>query len=625
MATPAVGATRTGNRPEGSLLKLPDSTRLRLTPYFLVLALPLAIGVWAFGNFAADNARDREDTQLLADLNTAADGYRHKVTAAAVQARSLARRPSIQRAVLSRDRTELRRFARLHPNVRFLAGKTTLAGRLPEGAPTSVVRIQNRNGIVGSVEVAAPLDARTLDDLRAAARLRPKHELVAIRGRAVVAGSNAGQPVRGRLNGVGNLELGHAEYRAATAPLVHGSPLRLAAVEPGRVVSAAEDKAKHRVWIAGLSILGGVALAAYALAPLFARSRFAQAQRAQAAQVLSHVGDGVFLVDPWGTISFWNPGAEALTGLVAAAALKRRPDEIFRGWSDHAPRPTPSNERPVAQTGRYEVNGHELWLSMSGVESPVGTVYAFRDLTEEYRLEETRADFVATVSHELRTPLASIHGAANTLRSRDEQLRPSTRRELIEIVFEQSERLARLVDTILLANQLSSGTAHVERRSFDAAAVANDAVGGIRPAVPREIELELHVAESLPAALGDPERVRQILVNLVENACKYSPGGGHVDVTVSAHNGSVRFSVRDEGLGVPFGEQERIFEKFYRLDASMSRGVGGSGLGLFISRELVELMQGRLWVTSQPGLGSTFSFELPVAEPASAALEATGA
>jgi PAS domain S-box-containing protein len=373
------------------------------------------------------------------------------------------------------------------------------------------------------------------------------------------------------------------------------------------------------VLLAGLALLGGVALAAYALAPTFARSRYAQAQRAQAAQVLSHVGDGIFLVEPEGTIGFWNPAAEALTGLTAAEALKRRPDELFRRWRTNAPRATPPDERPVTNTGLYEVNGRELRLSISGVESPNGTVYAFRDLTEEYRLEETRADFVATVSHELRTPLASIHGAANTLRTRDEQLEPGTRRKLLEIVFEQSERLAHLVDQILLANQLSSGTAHVERRSFDAGGATRDAVEGLRHALPSEMQLELHVPPRDVRAVGDPDRVRQVIVNLVENAGKYSPGGGRIDVVLAAANGSVRFSVRDEGLGIPPAERERIFEKFYRLDASMSRGVGGSGLGLFICRELVELMEGRIWVTSEPGMGSTFTFELPNAEAASAA------
>jgi PAS domain S-box-containing protein len=605
-------------------VKITESPRLRLTPYFLLLALPLAIGVWAFGNFAAGNARDKADTQLGSGLNVAVKTYEGKVEGTAAEARRLARRPVIQRAVATRDRARLTEFARLHPNVAFRVGDRTLAGDIPDGWPTRSVDIARGNRTIGKVVVGLPLEDAALAPAEGKDALAGPRDVIGLRGREVVAGPLRGTHASSVLEGSGDLTIGDHEYRAVAEP-VAGMDRSLAAVEPRSIVSAAEDRARRRVLLAGLAILGGVALAAYALAPAFARSRFAQAQRAQAAQVLSHVGDGVFLVDRGGTIGFWNPGAEALTGLTAPEALKRKPEEIFRRWREHAPRPTPSDQRPVAETGRYEVNGNELWLSMSAVDSPVGIVYAFRDLTEEYRLEEARSDFVATVSHELRTPLASIHGAANTLRSRDEQLRPTTRRELLEIVFEQSERLAHLVDQILLANQLSSGSAHVERRSFDPVNVSRDAVDGMRPGLPREIDLELHLPPSLPRAYGDPERVRQILVNLVENACKYSPDGGRVDVLLSADNGSVRFSVRDEGLGIPQAEHDRIFEKFYRLDASMSRGVGGSGLGLFICRELATLMEGRVWVSSQPGAGSTFTFELPVAEAASAPLEAAGA
>jgi signal transduction histidine kinase len=116
-----------------------------------------------------------------------------------------------------------------------------------------------------------------------------------------------------------------------------------------------------------------------------------------------------------------------------------------------------------------------------------------------------------------------------------------------------------------------------------------------------------------------------MLDNLLENACKYSPNGGRIVVTLAADDGHLRFSVRDEGLGIPPAERERIFEKFYRLDAGMSRGVGGSGLGLFIARELVTLMGGRLWLRSEPGLGSTFTFELPLAEASLAPARATAA
>jgi PAS domain S-box-containing protein len=584
-------------------VRIPQSTRLRLTPYFLVLALPLAVGVWAFGNYAARQARDRTDTQLSASLAAAASAYRHEVANAGIQGRTLAARADVQRAVGQRRLESLREIVRRHPHAAFVAGGRVLAGRIPPKAPRRTVGLSNGRRVFGTVVVSVPLDPPLLARLEGTSGLRARERLLAL-----------DRPVPT----TGDVRVGDRRYRVAAVPVATGNSLRLAVVEPRAVVADAENRARRRVLLAGLAILGGVALAAYALAPTLARSRFARVQRQQAQQVLSHVGDGVFVLDHSGTISFWNNGAEALTGVPGEKALGRRPDELFRGWTRHAPAVAPADERPAATTARYEIDGDELWLSVSAVEAPVGAVYAFRDQTEEYRLEEARGDFVATVSHELRTPLASIHGAATTLRSRAEKLRPKTRRDLLEIVFEQSERLHDLVDQILLANQLSSGSAHLERRSFDPAAVARTAVESVRPRLPRHVELELETPASLPQAIGDPDRVRQVLVNLLDNASKYSPNGGRITVILTEENRQTRFAVRDHGLGIPSNEQERIFEKFYRLDASMTRGVGGSGLGLFIARELVTLMDGRLWVSSTPGIGSTFAFELPIAEPETA-------
>jgi two-component system phosphate regulon sensor histidine kinase PhoR len=143
--------------------------------------------------------------------------------------------------------------------------------------------------------------------------------------------------------------------------------------------------------------------------------------------------------------------------------------------------------------------------------------------------------------------------------------------------------------------------------------VARGVVDGARIRAPNGIELALSAPATLPQANGDGDKVRQVLSNLVENAVKYSPGGGTVEVRLEHDGDRVRFEVQDEGLGIPLDEQERIFKKFYRLDPNLTLGIGGTGLGLYISRELVRRMGGDIHVSSMPGRGSTFEFDLPVA------------
>jgi two-component system, OmpR family, phosphate regulon sensor histidine kinase PhoR len=244
------------------------------------------------------------------------------------------------------------------------------------------------------------------------------------------------------------------------------------------------------------------------------------------------------------------------------------------------------------------------------------TVYAFRDATHERRLENLRSQFVATISHELRTPLASLHGAALTLREHD--LPAQTQDDLLAMIAEQSNRLARLVEEILVAGQLESGSLSVVADSFDPEELVRGVVAAARSRLGEETTLDVSLPPVLPQVHGDEERTRQVLLNLVDNAIKYSPSGGRIHVMAAPVGEWLRFSVRDEGLGIPLGEQERVFEKFYRLDPDQRRGIGGTGLGLYICKELVRSMGGRIWVESEPGKGTTASFELP-AEPVVAA------
>jgi two-component system phosphate regulon sensor histidine kinase PhoR len=240
------------------------------------------------------------------------------------------------------------------------------------------------------------------------------------------------------------------------------------------------------------------------------------------------------------------------------------------------------------------------------------TVYAFRDATHDRRLEDLRSQFVATISHELRTPLASLHGAAMTLR--EHELPAQTQDDLLEMIAEQSNRLANLVEEILVAGQLDSGSLSVVADTFDPEELVRGVVTAARSRVADERTIEVTVPPAVPKVHGDGERTRQVVLNLIDNAIKYSPSGGRIDVRLTPVGDHLRFSVQDEGLGIPVGEQERIFDKFYRLDPDQRRGIGGTGLGLYICRELVRSMHGRIWVDSEPGKGTTFAFELP-AEP----------
>jgi signal transduction histidine kinase len=229
-------------------------------------------------------------------------------------------------------------------------------------------------------------------------------------------------------------------------------------------------------------------------------------------------------------------------------------------------------------------------------------------------LDQLKDEFIAVVSHELRTPLASVYGAALTLERAE--LDDRGREAMLAIVYRESARLARLVDQVLWASRLESGRAETATDSLDAAALAEEVVQSVRAHLPGGYSLELRPDGELPPVAGDAEQVKQVLFNLVENAVKYSPEGGRIEVSLEPAGDQLRFTVRDEGLGIPPAEQRQIFEKFHRLDPNLTRGVGGTGLGLYICRSLVEGMQGRIWVSSVEGQGSAFSFELPRADAA---------
>jgi PAS domain S-box-containing protein len=342
--------------------------------------------------------------------------------------------------------------------------------------------------------------------------------------------------------------------------------------------------------------------------------------RAHAVEALEFVDDGVFLVDGDGVVRLWNPAAAKTFRVKAGKALGRRVADVIKDWETVRERVRTASE-PTAgarppETLPVDVHGEERWLSMSAVEFAGGTVYAFRDMTDERAVEQLKSDFVSTVSHELRTPLAAIYGAALTLQRDDVRLEESQRTGLLDVISSEADRLARIVNDILWASRLDSGQMGVAIVSCNALELVNKVIGALRAHSPVEIELAVDAPDGLPQVAADPDKLRQVLTNLLDNAVKYSPDGGRVRIQLRQAGTRIRFRVEDEGLGIPVAEQTRIFEKFFRLDPNLTRGVGGTGLGLYICRELVYRMHGRIWVASDGRRGSTFTVELPVASQA---------
>jgi signal transduction histidine kinase len=237
---------------------------------------------------------------------------------------------------------------------------------------------------------------------------------------------------------------------------------------------------------------------------------------------------------------------------------------------------------------------------------------AERETVEELRrLSALRADFVSLVSHELRSPMAAVIGAARTLQERWRELSPEQRVSFLALISDETARLATLISDVLDTSRIEAGTFTYSFADVDLADLVRETVAAMGLGQD-EVSVVAWAPESVPAVRADRERLKQVLMNLVENAVKYSPAGGEVGVRAWADDGHALVSVEDRGPGIPREQHGLIFEKFGR--ANVGGGKPGSGLGLFIARSIVEAHGGTLLVRSAPGRGATFTVELPLAK-----------
>ena len=355
--------------------------------------------------------------------------------------------------------------------------------------------------------------------------------------------------------------------------------------------------------------------------------RLLSGERNRSSAILRSMVEGVAVIDAEERLVFYNRAFSEILNLDSAAAEGRPLIEVVRN-SDllslirRALRGDEGLQTDITmgitQTQSFSITAAPVKaLDVSGSgdaaeEKPSGAVVVLHDVTELRRLERVRQDFVANVSHEFKTPLTAIQGFAETLLAGalDD---PENNRRFLEIIRNHAMRLARLTNDLLKLARIEAGKMELEFSSVGLLELIEACTETtLLKANRKEITLEITVPPQLPAVRGDAALLRDVLQNLLDNAIQYTPPRGHISVAASAGPREAVITVADTGIGIPLSDSERIFERFYRVDAARSREAGGTGLGLSIAKHIVEAHGGKLWVESEIGQGSAFSFSVPL-------------
>ncbi len=340
----------------------------------------------------------------------------------------------------------------------------------------------------------------------------------------------------------------------------------------------------------------------------------ARARQAQLATLFDHLSDGVVLVDPEGNVVGLNRTARSLLAGARDGAIGRPYPEVLRDYElnelvSQALREQLPLPGRFVELGRPRRTVQAQASVLHGADRPLVTL-VLRDITELRRTEMIRRDFVANVSHDLRTPLAALQALVDTLLDGALADR-EVAEDFLRRIATEVDHLTRLVNQLLELTKAESGQLQLARVPTDLAELARVTLRRFEPrAAAKAITLDLHAAPDLPLASCDPDRIGQVLSNLLDNALKFTPEGGRITVELSHQADELVVRVQDTGPGIPSEELDRIFERFFKGDRA--RTSSGSGLGLAIVKHLVQLHGGRVWAESPPGGGAVVSFTLPL-------------
>lgn len=356
--------------------------------------------------------------------------------------------------------------------------------------------------------------------------------------------------------------------------------------------------------------------------------RMQQTEASKNRSILEGIADGVVGTDTQGRVILFNDAAERILGV---------PRDVVMGESVHAIPGTlstgaemaarglsavskwvgiPAHRRPLLEE-RFAVGTQVASVRVAPVmmgDELLGTVALFRDISKEIEAERVKNEFISTVSHELRTPMTSIKGYTDLLFMQAAGPITDGQRKFLTVIKSNADRLAILVNDLLDISRIETGRIRLDRQPTDTGKVIQDVVAALsKQADEKRLALTTKIRANLPPVYADKSRLTQILTNLVDNACRYTLEGGKITVTARRTGDKVQVDVADTGIGISPEDQKKVFDRFYRADDPVVQETGGTGLGLAIVKSFVEMQGGTLWLKSELGKGSTFSFTVPIA------------
>lgn len=336
-----------------------------------------------------------------------------------------------------------------------------------------------------------------------------------------------------------------------------------------------------------------------------------QGERDKLNTLFLHMTDGVAAFTTDGRLIHMNPATENLLGVRMEDGLTF--DEMFADLDMVG-----SDETAMRSFLTSEITRRDRVLSVTlapygALDGEGGVIAVIHDITEQRRLDDARREFVANVSHELRTPLTNISSYTETLLDAAGDIPTETEKQFLGVISSESARMARIVTDLLTLSKLDYGRMELRMTRFSLSELLGKVANAMRLTVQDSgHEMTVDAPDTLPPIVGDRERIEQVVVNILSNAVKYTPAGGHIRLTACAQpENRVRITVEDDGVGIPAADVPRLFERFYRVDKARSRAAGGTGLGLAIAKEIVEQHEGRIALSSEYGKGTAVTIVLP--------------